>query len=154
MVRSTELIQEPCSIARSVALLGDRWTLVVLRDAFMGIRRFDDFQRSVGISRSLLTERLARLVDAGILRREPYKDSVRTREEYRLTQKGIDFYPVLRALAEWGDTYQAEDGPYLLYRHKGCGGTSEFVHRCAACGAEDLTARDVRAEPGPGLRAA
>jgi DNA-binding HxlR family transcriptional regulator len=153
-VRSAELIQEQCSIARTVALLGDRWTLVVLRDAFMGVRRFEDFQSSVGISRSLLADRLARLVEAGILRREPYKDTTRTREEYRLTQKGIDFYPVLRALADWGDTYQAEDGPFLVYRHKGCGGTSEFVHRCTQCGADGLTARDIRAEPGPGARAA
>jgi DNA-binding HxlR family transcriptional regulator len=151
-MRATELGTQQCSVARPVALLGDRWTLAVLRDAFWGIRRFDDFQLSLGVSRSLLADRLGHLVEAGILRRQPYRDAIRTREEYRLTRKGLDLYPVLRALAAWGDTYCSEDGPFVLYRHKGCGGQSRLVHQCADCGAE-LTARDVVAEPGPGVRA-
>jgi DNA-binding HxlR family transcriptional regulator len=151
-VRAAELGTQQCSIARPVALLGDRWILAVLRDAFWGIRRFDDFQDSLGVSRSLLADRLGRLVDAGVLRRQPYRDAIRTREEYRLTQKGLDLYPVLRALAAWGDKYLADDGPFVLYQHKGCGGRSEVRHHCADCGAE-LTARDVVAVPGPGVRA-
>ena len=83
-------------------MLGEGWTLLVLRQAFLGTRRFDDFQRSLGISRSLLTERLRKLVDAGILRREPYRDAVRTRDQYRLTEKGLDLYPALMALRAAG----------------------------------------------------
>jgi DNA-binding HxlR family transcriptional regulator len=148
-VRAADLIHEPCSIARPIAFLGDRWTLIVLRQAFLGTRRFADFHAALGLSRSVLTDRLNGLVEAGVLRRKPYRDSIRTRDEYRLTEKGIDLYPVLRALAAWGDRYLAEDGPFALYRHKGCGGESELVHRCAACDAT-LTAREVQVLPGPG----
>ena len=84
---------------------------MILRQAFSRVRRFDEFQRHLGISRSLLSDRLGRLVEAGILERRPYKDEIRTREEYRLTQKGLDLYPALMALREWGDRYMAEDGP-------------------------------------------
>src|SRR5215470_10083275 len=105
IMRSAELAEENCSIARPAALLGDRWTLVILRQAFNGVKRFEDFQQSLGISRSLLSERLGRLVDAGVLRREPYKDDVRTRDRYRLTRMGLDLYPVLIALRDWGDRY-------------------------------------------------
>ena len=112
-MRAAQLAEENCSIARPASLLGDRWTLVILRQAFSGIKRYEDFQASLGISRSLLSDRLGKLVDAGILRREPYKDAIRTRERYRLTDKGLDLYPVLMALREWGDRYMAEDGPPL-----------------------------------------
>ena len=149
-MRAADLIHEPCSIARPLSFLGDRWTLIVLRQAFMGTRRFEDFHAELGLSRSILADRLTVLVDVGILRREPYRDAIRTRDQYRLTEKGIDLYPVLRALAAWGDKYLAEDGPFVLYRHRSCGGASEVVHRCAACG-EQLTARDVEFSPGPGL---
>jgi DNA-binding HxlR family transcriptional regulator len=149
-VRAADLIHEPCSIARPLSFLGDRWTLIVLRQAFMGTRRFDDFHAALGLSRSILADRLNVLVEVGILRREPYRDAIRTRDQYRLTEKGIDLYPVLRALAAWGDKYLAEDGPFVLYRHRSCGGASEVVHRCAACG-EHLTARDVEFSPGPGV---
>lgn len=152
-MRSADLIHEHCSIARPVGLLGDRWTLIVLRQAFAGVRRFDDFQSSLGISRALLSDRLGGLVDAGILRREPYRDAIRTRDEYRLTEKGMDLYPVLMALRTWGDKHMVDDGPMLLYRHRDCGGEAEILHRCNRCG-EDITARDVQPEPGPGLRAA
>jgi DNA-binding HxlR family transcriptional regulator len=112
-MRAAELAEQNCSIARPAALLGDRWTLVILRQAFNGTKRFEDFQGALGISRSLLSERLGRLVEAGVLRREPYKDEVRTRDRYRLTQMGLDLYPVLMALREWGDRYLSEDGPPL-----------------------------------------
>ncbi|HYQ13202.1 MAG TPA: helix-turn-helix domain-containing protein, partial [Solirubrobacterales bacterium] len=102
-MRAAQLAEENCSIARPASLLGDRWTLVILRQAFSGIKRYEDFQTSLGISRSLLSDRLGKLVDAGILRREPYKDAIRTRERYRLTEMGLDLYPVLMALREWGD---------------------------------------------------
>lgn len=151
-MRAAELAQQRCSVARPASLLGDQWTLVILRQAFSGIKRFEDFQRTLHVSRSLLSERLARLVDAGILRREPYKDKVRTRHRYRLTEKGLDLYPVLMALREWGDKYMAEDGPPLRVRHKGCGGEPRIDLRCDRCG-EEVGARDAEALPGPGLRA-
>jgi DNA-binding HxlR family transcriptional regulator len=152
-MRAAEIAEQRCSIARPAALLGDRWTLVILRQAFNGIKRFEDFQSTLGISRSLLSDRLARLVEAGVMRREPYKDSVRTRDRYRLTDKGLDLYPVLMALREWGDRYMAEDGPPLEIRHKDCGGHPTLELRCSECG-EEVGARDAEARPGPGLRAA
>jgi DNA-binding HxlR family transcriptional regulator len=152
-MRAAELAEERCSIARPAALLGDRWTLVILRQAFSGIKRFEDFQTTLGVSRSLLSERLNTLVDAGILRREPYKDAIRTRDRYRLTEKGLDLYPVLMALREWGDRYMAEEGPPLKVRHRGCGGEPTIELRCDRCG-EDVDARHAEPVAGPGLRAA
>lgn len=151
-MRFDALHEEPCSILRPLALLGDRWTLVVLRQAFAGVRRFEDFQSSLGISRSMLTERLARLVDAGVLSRQAYRDSRRTRHEYRLTDKGLDLYPVLMALRSWGDKYLAPDGPFIEYRHHDCGGTVEVHLQCDKC-ADHVTARDITPQPGPGLAA-
>jgi DNA-binding HxlR family transcriptional regulator len=152
-MRATEIAQQRCSIARPAALLGDRWTLVILRQAFNGVKRFEDFQSTLGISRSLLSDRLGKLVDEGVLRREPYKDEVRTRDRYRLTEKGLDLYPVLMALREWGDRYMAEDGPPVEVRHKGCGGAPTIELRCSKCG-EEVGARDAEGQLGPGLKAA
>ncbi len=151
-MRAADIAEERCSIARPAALLGDRWTLVILRQAFSGIKRFEDFQSSLDISRSLLSDRLGRLVDAGVLCREPYKDAVRTRDRYRLTEMGIDLYPVLMALREWGDRYMAEEGPPVEIRHRGCGGEPTLELRCGKCG-EEIGARDAEALPGPGLKA-
>jgi DNA-binding HxlR family transcriptional regulator len=152
-MRASELAQERCSIARPATLLGDEWTLVILRQAFSRVRRFEDFQQTLGISRSLLSDRLNTLVEAGILRREPYKDEVRTRDQYRLTEKGLDLYPVLMALREWGDKYMAEEGPPVRIRHRDCGGEPRINLRCDRCG-EKIRARDAEAAPGPGLKAA
>src|SRR6476659_7456184 len=152
-MRAAQLAEENCSIARPASLLGDRWTLVILRQAFSVIKRYEDFQTSLGISRSLLSDRLGKLVDAGILRREPYKDAIRTRERYRLTDKGLDLYPVLMALREWGDRYMAEDGPPVRVQHRGCGGEPTIELRCSKCG-EEVGARDAEGRPGPGLKAA
>jgi DNA-binding HxlR family transcriptional regulator len=152
-MRAAELAEQRCSIARPASVLGDRWTLVILRQAFSRVRRFDDFQRSLGISRSLLTERLNRLVDEGILRREPYKDQIRTRDEYRLTEKGLDLYPVLMALREWGDRYMADEGPPVRVRHRDCGGVPRINLTCDRCG-EHVGPRDAEARPAPGLRVA
>ena len=147
-MRYEELSEIPCSIVRPLTLLGDRWTLVLLRQCFAGVRRFEDFQSTLGISRSRLADRLERLVEHGILRREPYKEG-RTRFEYRLTEKGHELYPVLMALRAWGDRYMAEDGPPVAYRHRDCGGEAAIRLECDACG-ESLTARDVEPAPGPG----
>jgi DNA-binding HxlR family transcriptional regulator len=146
-MRAVEIAEQRCSIARPAALLGDRWTLVILRQAFNGVKRFEDFQESLGISRSLLSERLGRLVEAGVLRREPYKDSVRTRDRYRLTQMGLDLYPVLMALRQWGDRYLADDYPPLDIRHRDCGGEPTLELRCSKCG-EEVGARDAEVRTG------
>jgi DNA-binding HxlR family transcriptional regulator len=150
-VRSAELIKDKSSIARPATLLGDRWTLVILRQAFNGIKYFDEFQSSLDISRSLLSDRLGTLVEEGVLRREPYKDENRTRDRYRLTEKGLDLYPVLMALKQWGDKYMAEEGCFVITRHRDCGGEISINVGCERCGAE-VGARDAYAEPGPGLK--
>ena len=148
-MKFSDLGDEPCSISRSLALLGDRWTLVVLKDAFAGTRRFDDFQRSLGIARSRLSERLDRLVEAGVLERVEYFDR-RTRHEYRLTEMGIDLYPILMALRGWGDLHLAPLGPPLTYEHHDCGGNLEVHLVCDRCHVE-LGARDVVVGIGPGF---
>jgi DNA-binding HxlR family transcriptional regulator len=152
-MRAAEIADLEFSMAKPAALLGDRWTLVILRQAFNGMKRFEDFQQSLEISRSLLSERLGRLVDAGVLRREPYKDDVRTRDRYRLTEMGLDLYPVLIALRDWGDRYMEGDCPPVEIRHRGCGGEPTLELRCPKCG-EEVGARDAEAVPSAGLKAA
>jgi DNA-binding HxlR family transcriptional regulator len=141
-----------CSVARSLELVGERWTMLVLREAFSGRRRFDEMAETLGIARNVLTARLARLVEEGILVKVPYQERP-TRYEYRLTEKGIDLWPVLMALMQFGDRYYAPDGPPVLVEHRDCGGAVDSHLTCERCGAR-LGARDVRAHPGPGLIAA
>lgn len=143
---------QPCAIARPVSLIGERWTLMLLRDAFRGIRRFEEFQAGLGVSRSLLAERLGALVEAGIFERQAYRDAHRTRHEYQLTQKGRDLYPVLMALRQWGDTYASPEGVFRTFHHHGCGGDAVVRHACDRCGAA-LTDEDIDIEAGPGLDA-
>ena len=152
-MRAAEIADLEFSMAKPAALLGDRWILVILRQAFNGVKRFEDFQQSLGISRSLLSERLGRLVDAGVLRREPYKDDVRTRDRYRLTEMGLDLYPVLIALRDWGDRYLEGDCPPVEIRHKDCGGEIDQRLHCSKCGVE-LGPTDVYVESGAAEKAA
>jgi DNA-binding HxlR family transcriptional regulator len=143
----SELSGEACSVARSVAVIGDRWTLMLLRDCFLGVRRFEDFERRLGISRSIVADRLKRLVEEGVLRKEAYQDRP-VRHEYRLTEKGLALHPVMMAIVHWGDSYYAgPEGPPLLHRHKACG--CDFAPRmtCSECG-EPVAARDVEVRPG------
>jgi DNA-binding HxlR family transcriptional regulator len=143
-----------CSIGAAVRIIGERQTFLVLREAFNGVRRFDDMQRRTAIPRQVLSDRLARLVEEGLLRKVPYRDSgQRRRDEYRLTDKGLDLYPVLMALRTWGDRYMAPDGPFVVYRHHDCRGVAEIQHVCSECG-QALSARDVTPEAGPGTAAA
>jgi DNA-binding HxlR family transcriptional regulator len=142
-----------CSIARALEVLGDRWTLLVLRDAFMRVRRFEDFQRNLGVARNVLTDRLNRLVEEDILRRVAYQERP-VRFEYRLTDKGLELWPVIMTLLQWGDRYYPQpSGAPVVVRHRDCGGEVTSHLTCSACGAE-LGPRDVRAEPGPGAVAA
>jgi DNA-binding HxlR family transcriptional regulator len=142
--------QQQCSIARSLEVLGDRWTLLVIRDAFRGVRRFDDFQRNLGVARNVLADRLGRLVDEGILERRRYQERPE-RFEYRFTDKGRELWPVLMTLLQWGDRYYAVEGPPMIVRHRDCGGEVTTHLTCTRCGAE-LGPRDVTAQVGPGLR--
>jgi DNA-binding HxlR family transcriptional regulator len=137
-----------CSIARALEVLGDRWTLLIIRDAFLGLRRFDDFQRDLDIARNVLTDRLGRLVDEGILEKRRYQQRPE-RFEYRLTDKGRGLWPITMALMHWGDRHYATDGPPRLVRHRGCGGNVTERLRCDRCGA-DLEIHDVEAVFGPG----
>jgi DNA-binding HxlR family transcriptional regulator len=139
---------QTCSVARSLEVVGERWTLLILRDAFLGVRRFDDFQQDLGIARNVLTDRLARLVEEGVLERRAYSEHP-PRYEYRLTDKGRDLWPVVHALARWGDKHDAPNGPPTLFLHRGCGGTVSDHRICESCGAE-LEVRDVEARRGPG----
>jgi DNA-binding HxlR family transcriptional regulator len=144
---------DTCTIARAMAILGERWTVVVLREVFNGVRRFDDMRVRTGIPRQVLANRLASLVDHGVLRREPYREpGSRVRQEYRLTAKGFGLYPMLIAVAEWGNRYLSDpEGPPLEFAHRGCGEAVHVEVRCAG-GHHVSEHRDVLPRPGPGAR--
>jgi DNA-binding HxlR family transcriptional regulator len=143
---------ENCTIGRALDILGEKWSIVVLREVFMGIRRFEDLRVRTNIPRQVLTNRLATLVDHGLLRRQPYQEpGRRSRDEYRLTQKGLDLYPVLAALLEWGDRYLGDaDGSPITLVHRDCGEPVHLELRCAA--GHTLEPRAVGSRPGPGRR--
>ena len=139
-----------CSIAQCLEVVGEWWSLLILRDAFLGVRRFDDFQASLGISRNVLNQRLSGLVEHGVLDRVPYQEHP-PRSEYRLTDKGRDLWLVVTAMRQWGDKWAAPDGPPVEIVHTACDHVSQAVPTCSHCG-DTLDARAVRAIPGPGSR--
>jgi DNA-binding HxlR family transcriptional regulator len=148
-MRWRELGREACSVARTVGVIGDRWTLLVLRDCFLGVRRFEEMQERLGITRHVLADRLRKLVKQGVLRRVPYQQRPR-RHEYRLTEKGLDLYPVMMAIVHWGDVHLAgRRGRPLLHEHKACGRRFDPVTVCSECGGK-LDPRAVHVHPGPG----
>ncbi len=152
-MKRTDTSGWPCTIARSAALLGDHWNLLIVRDACRGLRRFEDFQQSLGIGRNILTMRLNRLVDEGLLRRVEYQQHP-TRCEYRLTDQGRDVYPVLAAMAAWGERWlSGAEGSPLVLHHTACGHDMHAVVTCSECH-EELDVRDVQARRGPGYDAA
>ncbi|HEX8803589.1 MAG TPA: helix-turn-helix domain-containing protein [Acidimicrobiales bacterium] len=151
-MRRTRFTDWPCSVARTVDLVGDWWTPLVLRECFYGVRRFEDFQRRLRIGRNILAERLTRLVDEGMLTRRPYQERP-VRHEYVLTDKGRDFFPVMVAVMRWGDRWLADEaGPPITLHHETCDHDTEAEVVCSHC-REPLTLRSVRARPGPGLSA-
>ena len=155
MSEPTRVRMENCSIERTLTVLGEKWTLLVLREAFNGVRRFDDMQAGTGAPRQVLSARLARLVREGLLRKEPYREpGSRSRDEYRLTQKGIDLYSIMVGLMHWGDRYMADpEGPPVILTHRECGSPIEVTMRCAD-GHDVPSARQVTAMLGPGARLA
>jgi DNA-binding HxlR family transcriptional regulator len=137
-----------CSVAQCLEIVGEWWSLLIVRDAFLGVTRFEDLQARLGISRNILTQRLNRLVDKGVLKRVPYQERP-PRSEYRLTEKGRDLWHVVTAMRQWGDRWAAPSGPPLTIRHTACGRVVKAVPVCSHCG-EPLDVRAVTAVPGPG----
>jgi DNA-binding HxlR family transcriptional regulator len=153
-VRWLEMDTSNCSVQRTLDLVGDRWSLLILREAFNGVRRFDDLARHLGVSESVLSRRLVALVDGGILEKHAYRPAgQRTRQEYRLTVAGLELFPVLVALMQWGDRHVADpDGGSWAVTHAGCGSPVEAVVRCPE---HDLALgpSETATAPGPGARA-
>ena len=122
-----------CSVAGTLAVVGEKWSLLVLREAFFGVRRFADFQRVLGAPKAVLSDRLATLVEQGVLTRVPYQaEGERQRHEYRLTAKGRDLYPTLVALMQWGDIYLADGSPPVELTHNDCGAPVHLELTCEA----------------------
>ena len=140
------------SVAKALEVIGERWSLLIVRTVMHGNRRFGEMQQSLGIARNVLSARLQRLVDEEILERLAYHESP-PRYEYFLTEKGLDLWPALIALLNWGDRYSPDpQGPRRLIVHKDCGGTVSERGICESCG-KVLTARDAKQVPGPGAQA-
>jgi DNA-binding HxlR family transcriptional regulator len=144
---------ENCSIQRTLDLVGEKWTLLILRDAVNGVTRFDDFHRHVGLSETVLADRLRKLVRHGIVGTRPYREpGSRTRHEYHVTAKGWDLYPALVALMQWGDKYAADPGgPPVEVLHRDCGAPVEAVVHCSREHLP-LTPREAEVRPGPTAR--
>jgi DNA-binding HxlR family transcriptional regulator len=152
-MRWSEIDQQTCSVARTLAVIGDRWSLLVLRDLFLGTRRFEDFCRQLGISRPALTKCLRKLEEHGVLEKRQYQ-SRPPRSEYHLTAKGLDLYPVMMTMASWGDRWQDDgNGAPIEYLHSSCGHKTRPTMHCSECH-EPLHPHEVRPLLGPGLRAA
>ena len=140
-----------CSVARALEVVGERWSLLLVRDLMLGFHRFDELQERLGIARNILASRLERLTDEGVVERHLYQEHP-PRHEYRLTEKGLDLWPVIVGLLSWGDRYLVDEPPIVL-EHRGCGGQINGRRICEACGAE-VTVHDAVARRGPGARAA
>jgi DNA-binding HxlR family transcriptional regulator len=147
-MQRTSFSEQACSIAQCLEVVGEWWSLLIIREAFLGVRRFDDFAERLGISRNILTLRLKRLTENEILRRVRYSEHP-PRAEYRLTDKGRDLWHVLTAMRQWGDAWAAPDGPPVLTEHVRCGSLTQAVAVCSACG-EPLDPREMHVLPGPG----
>ncbi|HEY1833995.1 MAG TPA: helix-turn-helix domain-containing protein [Solirubrobacteraceae bacterium] len=138
-----------CSIAGALEVVGERWSLLIVRDVLLGLRRFDELLGHLGIARNVLQARLTRLIEQGVLEKQPYQERP-PRHEYLLTEKGLDLWPTVVALMQWGDRYATPSGgPAVVIEHRDCGGTIDEHRICSRCGAR-LKARDAIARPGPG----
>jgi DNA-binding HxlR family transcriptional regulator len=147
-VQRTSFEDMTCSVAQCLDVVGEWWSLLIVRDAFLGVTRFDDFQARLGISRNVLSQRLGHLVDREVLKRVAYSEHP-PRSEYRLTRKGRDLWQVITAMRQWGDQWEAPDGPPVQIQHSTCGHVVTAVPACSHCG-EPLDLSAVRAVPGPG----
>ncbi len=150
-MRHEQLLETNCAISRTSAMLGERWVFAILRAAYFRARTFEDYLEATGIARNVLADRLRRLVDFGILERRPYEESVkRQRSEYRLTDAGLDLYPVIVSMMEWGNKHAGFlEGPPVVLRHITCGEITHPRLTCDHCG-EEVLPREVEPLPGPG----
>ncbi|WP_344415762.1 winged helix-turn-helix transcriptional regulator [Pseudonocardia ailaonensis] len=148
-MKHEELLDENCAIARSSAVLGERWVWPILRQAFNGARRFEEFQKGIGLARNILTDRLTLLVEHGILERRPADDGGAHRQ-YRLTAKGHDLFPAYLAIMEWGNRWTGLPAPPIDVLHKPCGHRVNARVVCSECG-EELTDRETEPVVGKGL---
>jgi DNA-binding HxlR family transcriptional regulator len=140
---------QTCSIAGALEVVGERWSLLIVRDVFVGLRRFDQIQADLGIARNVLGARLQKLLEQGVLERSLYEERP-PRYEYRLTEKGVDLWPIVVSLMQWGDRHAPPPGgPAVVLEHRGCGGHVDEHRVCKRCG-KPLQAHDVHALPGPG----
>ncbi|WP_194813605.1 helix-turn-helix domain-containing protein [Nocardia sp. XZ_19_385] len=139
-----------CSVAQCLEVVGEWWTLLIVRDALFGVTRFDDFRARLGIARNVLTQRLEHLVAHGVLTREPYQQNP-IRYDYRLTAKGRALWSVVNAMRQWGDEWAAPDGPPIQAVHESCGHVATIEPHCSSCG-ERVHARDLHPVYGPGAR--
>jgi len=149
-MRRASFAEMNCSIAQTLEIVGEWWTLLIVRDAMFGVTRFDEFSSRLGIARNVLTQRLDTLVEHSILTKEPYQDNP-VRYDYRLTEKGRDLWTVLTALRQWGDRWTAEGGAPVVSTHS-CGQTMTVEPTCSACG-ERIGTGELRVHPGPGATA-
>jgi DNA-binding HxlR family transcriptional regulator len=148
MAPRTDYAGQSCSAARALEIVGERWTLLIIRDAFYGVRRFSDFVARLRLPRAVLTDRLRSLVDEGVMDRVPATSG---HDEYRLTEKGIRLWPVVRELMDWGNEYYAPAGPRRLLLHAADHGQLDECGRCAVCG-QAVPVGDTLSAPGPGTQ--
>ena len=144
MALGTDYARQDCSLARALELIGERWTMLIIRDCFFGVRRFTDFQDHLDISKAVLTQRLSDLVDEGLLSRSPERHG-----EYTLTEDGLALWPAMFALMKWGEQLRSPDGPRRVFVHTDCGTALDVTGRCPTCGTAPLPAQ-LEMRPGPG----
>ena len=148
-MRRSSFADMNCTIAKSLEMIGEWWSMLIIRDAFLGVSRFEDFQQRLGVARNVLTTRLDKLVDEEILERRCY-DEARGRHDYVLTRKGRALWPVLTTLRQWGDDWTVEKGEQpVVMHHKACNHDTTAKLHCAHCG-QRLAGADIRLRPGPG----
>jgi DNA-binding HxlR family transcriptional regulator len=145
-VLGRDYADQVCSVARALEVVGERWTLLIVRDLFFGVTRFTDLQTHLDVPRAVLSARLALLVDAGIAERRPYRAG---RDEYVLTDAGLELWPVVHGLMQWGERHLVDDGPVRLFAHAVCGTDLTAAGECPACGVQPPPG-DVETRPGPG----
>ncbi|WP_406207326.1 helix-turn-helix transcriptional regulator [Kitasatospora sp. NBC_01560] len=152
MALGTDYEHQDCSLARALEVVGERWSLLIVRDAFYGVQRFNDFLVHLGIPRAVLTSRLNALVAAGVLRKEPYQQAP-LRHGYLLTDVGLELWTPVYALARWGGRHAAPEGPGRVFSHAACGTDLDLAGACPHCGGPAVPPGDVTMRPGPGASA-
>jgi len=151
MALGKDYADQDCSLARALELVGERWTLLIIRDAFYGVRRYSDFITHLGVPRAVLAERLQTLTATGVLDKQPCPEGSR-REEYVLTEMGRRLWPAIHALSRWASANLSTDGPTKLYVHATCGTRLDMVGVCPECGGDPISPEDIEMRPVPGAR--